>query len=200
MVTNIRFQVPTGAFDKAVKAAEQSIRTASNAAIHEVAEDMLSEGQANIVSAGFPSDWSQGLRLKFYPPRSDGIADTALLYHRYSFASVFEFGASIRGSPLLWAPLRSTPRLFSGSAGRAIRATPRAWVQQKGPLFRINRVGGKPLLMGYLSGRGQKGERAVPLFVGLSGIEISKKFNLRQIFERDAARLPQAYQKNLKVD
>lgn len=198
MAATLKLQVPAGAFGKAAKAAEQSVKTAASATIHEVATDMLSDGKANIAGAGFPSDWSEGLRLKFFPARSGELADVALIYHRYAFASVFEFGASIRGSPLLWAPLRSTPRLFSGSAGRAIRATPRAWVQQKGPLFRINRAGGKPLLMGYPSGRGQKGERAVPLFVGLTGIQISKRFNLLQTFERDAAQMEKTFANNLK--
>jgi hypothetical protein len=41
--------------------------------------------------------------------------------------------------------------------------------------------------------------RLVPLFVGVSTVNIRKKFNLREIFARAASRLGELYVKNLKA-
>lgn len=92
---------------------------------------------------------------------------------------VFEFGATIHGKPLLWIPLS-----FAGDAkGVLARDYP-------GGLFRVNRAGKAPLLLG--------GKPATPKYFGKESVTIPKKFHLRSIIRDGSKQLKSFYSKHMK--
>jgi hypothetical protein len=199
------------------------IAAAGSGAISEAGDIVKREGRADIAAAGFSRKWQNAFRVNVYPKRPKvSINAAALAFHKIGYAGVFEEGATIPGKPLLWLPLKSTPKRVGGK-----RATPAQYVRTVGPLFSINRPGKNPLLAGQiaLSRRGQKRggtgrpqagskvtlsalrrgaggapSRLVPLFVGLRSVDIRDRFSIREIVERAAARLAALYVKHLKPD
>lgn len=98
------------------------------------------------------------------------------------YAHVHEFGATIRGKPLLWIPLSSAP--FKGPAS----AYP-------GQLFRVNRRTGNPLLFAK--------EDKAPKYVGVESVTLRPRFHIRQIVANvvrtNLARLFAKYVKGVKL-
>lgn len=192
MTARINVSVSQGAFQKAFLGHTKDIEKAADAAIREVGAEILRRGRSHISSTGFSRRWAQGLKLRFYEHgERNAISDVAFVYHSNPLASVFETGRTIVGRPLLWMPLRSTPRLPGGQ-----RATPRRWVAAYGPLFRIRSRGRRPLLMGKPPG--QPNAKPIPLFVGLDQTQIRDTWNLRELFE-DVSKnaLPAAFERRL---
>lgn len=155
---------------------EKQIRAAQYAA-REAAGDIIMEGRADMRRAGnFGSErWQQGLQAKIsYQSRSD---IRIRITHAVFYWTVFEFGAVIRGKPLLWIPLD-----FAKDA-QGVRAR-----DYPGRLFRVDREGKAPLL---LSDDG-------PKYFGKEKVTIPKKFHLRQISARVSRRMGSYFKKAMK--
>jgi len=132
--------------------------------MHEIGQTCLAEGRADIAGAGrFGQRWKDGLQAAedFGPERS-----TLTIFHTIFYWTVFEFGAVIKGKPLLWIPLS-----FAVDAiGVMARNFP-------GGLFRVDRkAGGAPLLLSRATGE--------PKYFGKEQVTIPKKFHLRAICAR----------------
>lgn len=154
------------------------ITDAAVAALKEVTQVALTEGRANIASAGkFGPRWTKGFTSRFY--KNDGLDAASLIYHKIGYAGIFEEGGSIVGKPLLWLPLRKVPK------------RPRDF---HGKLASVNHPGKRPLLVGNVDGK------RIPLFVGIDIARIRRRFNLVAIIRRAADRFGEFYLKNLKVD
>lgn len=148
-----KFKNKTARFgERQIIAAQQAARMA--------ADDMVNQGRADMRKAGnFKSErWQKGLQARVsYQSRSD---ITIRLVHAVFYWHVFQFGATIKGRPLLWIPLD----FAKDAQGKSARDYP-------GKLFRVDRKGKAPLLMSDTG----------PKYFGKESVTIPKKFHLREI-------------------
>jgi Family of unknown function (DUF6441) len=173
------FSAKDAAFDELLDDLERQIKEAAEGAVQDAAALAVAEGRANIAGAGFSSRWQAGLKSKFFP--NPGGNPAAVIFHRIGFAGVFERGVTISGKPLLWLPLeRNLPAGIH---------SPRKY---PGKLVSVN-VAGKPPLL-FDAGKRELG----PLFVGVSQVNIRKRFDLYRIFARAAERMTEFYEKRIK--
>lgn len=204
-----------GGFKDYMKIKHAPIAAAATQAVAAAANDVKADGRADIAKAGFGKRWQNALRADVYPSRGNSINAAAWIYHKIHYAGVFESGARVAGKPLLWLPLPGAPKKLGGK-----KTTPQNFNRFVGPLFALknSRV---PLLAANvglsesqakrkkvkisLAGlkRGVSGEgskRAVPMFVGVSAINIRKKFSIIAICKAAAAKLPGLYARYFKDD
>jgi hypothetical protein len=120
--------------------------------------------------------WQQGFRaLVSYVSRIEIVVRVT---HAVKYWKVFEFGAVIKGRPLLWIPLS----FAKDAIGKRARDYP-------GPLFRVDRKGKAPLLL--TTG-------GVPKYFGKESVKIPKKFHLRSIVRKNARRMKVWYKEGMK--
>lgn len=217
MALKILYESASGEFDKAMTAIYRPIAAAGTAAIGAAADEIKRKGRADIAQAGFGKRWQNTFRVDTYPKKGRVSANAAaLVYHKIPYADVFEAGATIRGKPMLWLPLKTTPKKIGRN-----RMTPKVFRREVGPLFTLNR-GSKPLLAAKIAisksqaksgkmpkpslaklrdGATTKGlTRAIPLFVGVDSVKLRDRFSLREITDDAAERLPALYAKFLNAD
>jgi len=159
------------------------VNAAARGASEDVVAYVVPKAQADIKSAGkFGSRWVQGftgkiteggghIKVSFSMP-----SDSPMRHWR-----VFEFGAIIRGRPLLWIPLS----FAKDAQGINARDYP-------GKLFRVDRKAGAPLLLG--------GNPATPKYFGKAQVTIPKKFHLRDIIKEGAKQLKLFYSARMKAN
>lgn len=106
------------------------------------------------------------------------------------YAHVHEFGATIRGKPLLWIPLSfsDVPVIGPGST--------RMWARNyPGGLFRVTRPGRKPLLFSKLDKK--------PKYVGVEHVTLKPRFHIRSIVANvvrtELAKMFAGYVKGVKL-
>lgn len=158
----------------------RQIATAQDRAVQDAGNLAVSEGRANIASAGFSSRWQTGLVQKFFPNKDTGNP-AVLIFHRIGFAGVFEHGASISGSPFLWLPIeQNLPHNVTSPS------------QYGKKLLSVN-VAGKPPLLFDASNR-----LLGPLFFGTRKVTITKRFDLYRIFAAAAARVQEFLDQRMK--
>lgn len=200
MALDIKLLVPKDAYAKAWDKNAKTVRKAGTEVVREVTPWIRDEGRKRIASAGFSRRWQNGYRHKFYRGKR-GEANVGFVYHKMGgLASVWEYGTTIRGNPLLWVPLRTTPKKIRGK-----RTTAARWARYYGTLFRID-SGGRALLMGYPRERGKAGSggrmvrnsKPVPLFVGLSLNVIRGKLNLRSVWRRAPDEMRKIYERRMR--
>jgi hypothetical protein len=208
------FSAVQGDFDRAFRAIYQPIAAAATGAVNDAAAQVKSEGRANIAAGGFGKNWQNALQVEVYPRSGVSANAVAFAHHKIPYADVFEYGAQIRGKPLLWVPITGTPARVGGH-----RLTPRVFTQQIGPLLLLSSKNRNkpPLLASPITGRhgtkitvaklrrgqsrlGLGTERLQPVFVGLSQVTIRQRFNLHAVFQHAAEGLADGYLRNLKPD
>lgn len=215
---SIFYKFTTGQFDEAVREIYTPIAKAGTSAMREAIDTAKERARDNIRAAGFTDKWAKTLRGETFPKdRSKYSANAAgLVYSKIGYSAVFEEGATIRGKPHLFVPLRNTPKKVRGK-----RMTPRLFNKTFGRLYRVDGKSG-PLLVapvtlsksGAKKGppykvtqsalrKGAAGEgivRTVPLFVGIDRAKISKQFDVIGEVQKAADSLPQLYLKHLEPD
>lgn len=163
-------------FKKGVQNFSAKQKRAVNAAARMAAEEIETQGRANIRQGGnFGSArWQEGFRAVL----SFGANVIIRVTHAVPYWRVFEEGRTIRGKPLLWIPLS-----FSDAGRLKVRARdfPRK-------LFRVNRVGKAPLLL----------DSTGPQYFGKSQVRIPRKWRLRDIVRRVARKMNQFYKEALR--
>ena len=209
MPLKIFYQSVTGDFATAMEKAYRPMATAGKGALQEMAEIIKREGRADIAKAGFGRRWQNTFRVDVYPNGSKvSLNAAALIYHKIPYADVFEAGATIRGKPKLWIPLKDTPKKAGGR-----RMTPKIYDAEIGGLFPM-RIKDKTYLGAKLSlskaqartgqtgkitttrlrkGRAAELTRAVPLFVGVDSVTLRDRFSLREITDKSAHRLGELF-------
>jgi hypothetical protein len=156
--------------------------SASRGAAEDVVKFVETKGRADIANAGkFGARWTQGFRGKVTEGGGNirvafTMPDTPPMKHW----RVFQFGATIRGKPMLWIPLP-----FAKDA-QGVRAR-----DYPGRLFRVNREGKAPLLLAA-------GKPAVPKYFGKSSVRIPKKFHLIEIIRQGSAQMKNFYNARFK--
>lgn len=166
-----RFKNRTKQFsERMIKATQSAAFWAKN--------EILVQGRANIRAGGdFGSArWQEGLQARLsWKSRSDiNIRVT----HAVSYWRVFEYGATIRGRPMLWIPLP----FATDAQGVMARDYPYY-------LFKIERLGKAPLLMTH------DGE---PKYFGKESVRIPKKWDLREIVKKVSRQMDKQYKKAMK--
>lgn len=166
--------------DRVTKFDERRVK-AIQASARRAAEEIENDGRQDIRQGGnFESDrWQLGLKAKLSFQSRDDIR--IRVTHDVSYWKVFEFGAVIEGHPLLWIPLD-----FAADA-QGVRAR-----DYPGQLFRIDRAGKAPLLMG-----GPKGA-VEPKYFGKESVTIPKKWHLRDIAAATSRRLGKFFREAMK--
>lgn len=140
---------------------------AFDAAAKEVMNTALEQARANISRAGnFGSRWTRGLQGVI---NNSADGDVEILFtHTEEHFNVFQYGATIRGQPMLWIPLS----FATDAKGVFARDYP-------GGLFRVDRKGGKaPLLLSR--------ESREPKYFGKEQVRIPKKFRVIEIIRETA--------------
>jgi len=213
---SLKYAAVTGQFAKAVEEMQKPIATAATGAIRDVGGFIKTSARANIAAAGFSTRWQNAFRVNLYPSKGTSLHPALLAFHKIPYAGVFEDGATIPGSPMLWLPLPNVPTMLFGR-----HMSPANYIRLIGPLHTIYRPGKPPILAGYMAGGGNitvaklvAGNRAmkrrlpgspaarvvsVPLFFGLDSVTLRKRFNIGPIFVKGQALLGPFYLRNLKV-
>ena len=150
---------------------------AATAAIRDAGDIAKRGGRSSIAAAGFSRKWQNALRVNIYPPQGESIRPAAFVFHKIRYAGIFEEGAAIAGKPLLWLPLSNVPL----RRGRPM--LPSEYARSVGPLVSVERPGRPPLLFPKHQPKRRRRRAAEslgrkPLYVGLSAVEIAKRFNV----------------------
>jgi hypothetical protein len=209
------YDITPGEFDAAIQAKYEPLARAAKEAVKEAGDIVKREARADIGRAGFSTLWQNALRVEIFPQGSKVSANAAaFIFHKIDYSWVFEEGATIKGKPMLWLPLKSAPKRI----GRA-RVTPKLYRQKYGPLVSLKSKAGKPLLgarvrltedeakrkkprvsLSRLSaGTGGTGVlRTIPLFVGVRQVHLKDRFSIAEICQRARDRLPALYFQNFR--
>jgi hypothetical protein len=157
---------------------------AATAAMTETATAAKLAGRASIASAGFSQRWQNSLQANVYPSTGKSLSPAAVVFDKIRYSEIFQTGGVISGDPL-WLPIeRNLP-------GSPIKWTPKRYAQSVGKLVSVNIPGRPPLLF--------DAKRRVPVFVGISQVTLSKKFNVDEAVASEAAKLPGRYAAKLKA-
>lgn len=210
----LKFDGKPGELEQAIINMQIPIAKAATAAIRGVGRIAVKETKSSIAAAGLGSQLSRGMRVKFDPPKGYSLEPSALIFNKFGFISVFEFGATITGRPFLWLPLPAVPK----AKGRQL--TPAQFAARFGKLITINRPGKPPMLGARVpvsrsgkiaklttrslkpSTRPTKAARVivVPMFVGVPQVSIRKRTDIHSIINRAADLIGTLYLTNLEVD
>lgn len=164
--------------DAFAKKTKRRVLDASRGAALDVTEEIVSESRADIANAGkFGGRWTGGFKGKV--TEGGGYVRVAFTM-AVPYWKVFEYGATIRGRPLLWIPLS----FAKDAQGISARDYP-------GKLFRVNRKSGAPLLLA-------SGNPAQPKYFGKASVRIPKKFHLVQIIRSGAKKMREFYSQRMK--
>jgi hypothetical protein len=136
------------------------VREGVQAAAIDFVSAFRARAAADIAGAGkFGSRWTDG----FTATVSQGGGNVKIdITHQVPYFNVFQYGATIRGKPMLWIPLS-----FASDA-KGILA------RNYGRLFRVDRKVGAPLLLA-------PGKPAQPKYFGKESVTIPKKFHTVEI-------------------
>jgi hypothetical protein len=172
------------AMAKLIRDKQRPVATAAVAALRETAANAVQEGRTNIASAGpgfAKSGWQSGLQYRTKGAAEGGepsLQATAIIFHKYGIAGVFEHGATIQGKPLLWIPTQEGGPRASRSGKKLTSAT----------------VRGKPMLFDA----NDKDRDRKPLYIGVPSVRIPKKFRIGEIIKEHAAKIAELFSKHFK--
>jgi hypothetical protein len=209
------FEVATGEWERRMGAHRTALAHASTDAMDEVVIIVKREGRADIAQAGFSKRWQNALRVTRYPRKGISPESAAFIHHKIQYAGIFDEGANIKGKPLLWLPLSTTPKTIKGRATRperlnAILGGRSRLVPFESPdgtpllgarlrvLARNGRVGRQSRKVTLASLRRGDGEgtgvlRTIPLFFGIRETNVPKQFSIAEICRKASDRVPSLY-------
>lgn len=215
-----------GEYQKAFEANRKQIEKAATAAIDDAKDEVIKQGRAAIASGGLGPKWQNALRVERYPKRGVSMDAAAWIFHRIKYADVFQSGATIAGKPLLWLPLNKTPSRVGGmkltARNYALKIGPLHTIRVPGkpPLlaaFMEARAGGKAPRKITLSGlqkgaalsrlgvgrsKSARGKKliSVPLFFGISSVQLRKRFDLTAIIQRASNNIGNNYLRHINSE
>jgi hypothetical protein len=179
---NFKFDEP--AWLKLIRDKQRPVATAAVAALRETAANAVQEGRQNIAAAGAGfqrAEWQSGLQYRTKEATEGGepsLQASAVIFHKYGIAGVFEHGATIQGKPMLWIPTKHGAPTASRSGKKLVSAT----------------VRGKPMLFDA----NDRDRHRKPLYIGVPSVRIPKKFRVTEIVKQHAARIAQLFIKHFK--
>jgi hypothetical protein len=158
--------------DAVAKQITERTKQALAGASDKLRDNVLEKGRADMAGAGNFSSarWQQGFTGEV---SGSGDSRTITFKHSVPYWTVFQYGATIHGKPLLWIPLNASEK---GISARDFG----------GQLFRVDRKGGgAPLLMSAT-------DKQVK-YTGHEQVTIPKKFHLVEIIQSEAKTLGALY-------
>jgi hypothetical protein len=161
--------------DATIEETRKRIDRAADSSSEQFADNVLSEGRADIASAGrFGSAWTSGFNYEISGRSGGGKLIT--FTHSNPLWRVFQSGAYIRGKPLLWIPVEP--------GGPRARDFP-------GRLFQVKRRKKRdtPLLMS---------EDHRVRYIGVKAVSIKRKFHLKKIIRDEAKKLRDLFSDEMK--
>lgn len=180
-----RFKVTVDepAWLKMIREKQRPVAEAAVAALRETAADSVQEGRRNIAGAGpnFGPKWQQGLQYRTKDARAGdqpSLQASAIVFHKFGIAGVFEHGATIHGKPLLWIPTTRGGPAPSKSGKKLVSAT----------------IRGTPMLFDT----NDKDRKRKPLYIGVPQVRIPKKFDVIAIVKKHVARIALLFVKHFK--
>ena len=218
-MAGMQFAYPKGAFASYFAGQSQAVNRAADQAVVEVGNKAKAAGRAAIAGAGFSQRFQNTLRLKFYPYNDieHGVAylSQRLVSHEgIEYGSIFLAGqtGTVRGKPLLWIPVGKNIPGLSGRGGSTHPISPAEYIRRVGPLIPVFRSGHAPVLIAvskqktskgvkFTGRRKSAGVKEAPfkvMYVGLTSVTISKKYDLRGVINQMAATLPAVFLRKLK--
>src|SRR5262245_36751785 len=164
--------IDTPAWIEMIRNKEQPVAIAASQALQQTAANAVQEGRQQIATSGrgFTRRWITGLQYRMQTAES--LNAQAVVFHNVGLATVFEFGATIAGRPLLWIPtryeLRNTPpRRLIRSGVKLVAAT----------------VRGQPMLFNAAD----RDRHRKPLYIGVPSVRIPKLWHITEIVEKHVA-------------
>lgn len=210
----LKFSYAAGKIAKAFEDKQTPIAKAAMAAMKDVTTVAKADGRKAISAGGGGLKKMQNaLRSEVYPNRGGKTSMTPAghLWVRSNWFGIHQTGGGISGSPWLWIPLSTTPRI-----GRS-HATPQSYRAKVGPLQFIHPPGRRPLLVAAIRVTAKRGQKAisigqlrrgtsgktgtirsVPIFVGVPNVTIKKRLSVVEAIQKAAAKLPGLYSRYLK--
>src|SRR5215471_708150 len=138
-------------------------------AAEDAATAIEEEGRKDIASAGnFGARWTEGLHAKV--TRGGGNIRVSVT-HDIPYWTVHQFGATIRGRPLLWIPLPDVPRDYRGTSTFF-------QTSKRGNLLLFEKTGARDIR---------------PLRVAKEQVTIPKRFHVIEIAQAIARRMQQFF-------
>jgi len=160
-------------FERSVSRQAARVRTAARAAAFDAGEEIRRRSAIDMASAGnFGPRWTGGLNVSV----TEGGGNIRIAFsHNVPYFSVFQYGKTIYGKPLLWIPLS----FATEAKGVLARNYP-------GGLFRVNRKdpAKAPLLLSR--------QTREPKYFGKESVTIPKKFHVIEII-RDVSKEVRTY-------
>ncbi len=209
----LKWDIVTGRFGEQMIALEEPIAEAATTAMRGVANIVKIDGASDIARAGFSTRWQKALSTRVYPIGQDSMSPAVFVHHKIPYAGVFEDGATISGNPMMWIPLpgvpkamgsgrsrrRLTPELVSTSITDLVSFRSKTGVPLLGARVRVSaaRAANPKVSLSLLRRQNNNGGKGrlitVPLFFGVTTVNITKKFNIRQVCEKARNRIPSLY-------
>lgn len=190
MALTITYRINDGEFSRAITGIENPIASAATAAMRQAAEIIKRDARVSMASGGMSKRFQDAFRVDVYPSSGDSISPAAHAYHKIRYAGIFEEGATIKGSPLLWLPITGA---LPTQGGRPVRIN--QYRRSRGRLVSLRRRRGPPLLGAPVGSDG----RIVPVFVGVPAVTVGKKFDVTAVINSVANQFESLYSSNLKV-
>jgi hypothetical protein len=182
MPLKFKVDVDQPAWLKAIRDKQRPVATAAVAALREVAANAVQEGRQDIASSGrFGANWQKGLQYRTIGATDGGepsLQAQATVFHKSGLATVFEFGATIAGKPLLWIPTTPGAPPPRKSGKKLVSAT----------------VRGHPMLFDA----NDKDRHRKPLYIGVPAAHLRKRWHIIDIVKQNAEHLGELFLKNFK--
>lgn len=163
-------------FQRGTERQRTQVLAATRGAAQDVSEETLKRGRADILRGGkFTSRWTNALHV---PVTEGGGFIRIELQHdllKVGFRA-HQFGALIRGRPLLWIPLQGQKMRARDFPGRLIRIT-----SKKGSKLLVTKLG----------------KEIVPQYVGKPQVTLRKRFHVVEIARAVARRFADFYKRRL---
>ncbi len=193
-------------FKKVQLIAIGKLSKAATGALHQVVDLAKQRARATI---DLPGGWKNALRATVYPKNNISLEPAAVIKHNIPYADVFEEGATIAGSPLLWIPLpsaniprgphnkQSTPADLVAAGVELISLKNTAKPILAAVIRETDARAAKPLSRSLLKrARNAKGRgtlRVVPMFVGVPSITDPKRMDIVRAIKEAVALYPAFY-------
>lgn len=194
MKVSLKVIAPQGGYVEAYADDAARVKKTVKAAFKEAGNRIKTRGREAITSGGFTGRFANAFRVTAYP-------NAVSAFHRIPWAGQFEDPKPVIGQPYVWVPI-----LDNLPGGNKQRWSPSLFTRMVGPL-RGGRNGGRPILFGQVSVRGnkvlpltRKGVRArpaakvwAPVFIGVTQVNDPKRFDTGAVVERVGGELSEIY-------
>lgn len=200
----------SGQIKIAIESLSVPVAKAATLAIKDAALILKAEGRAMIRAAGFSQGWGHAYKVTVFPAKGYSVDAAAFgVMKGIDYSDIYATGGKISGSPLLWIPFSTTPKLDRRKTAADVRDYSRKGVK----LFTLagqTTRGGHPILgetiamsrsqagrknlkitkTDVLTGskrvKGKRGgsglvRRTVPLFFGVSSITVRKRLDWQRV-------------------